>query len=380
MVSGHEEEQMQYRTLGRTGQKVSEISLGTEYLLKSPPAEAADVVRAALDAGINYFDLFYAQPDFRDKMGAAFKGRRNEAMLAGHLGAAVEDGQGSRTRDLAVAEHFIEDFLRRYETDYVDFLMLHNSDGQEDYDLIMQPDHFLGLAQRLKQEGKARFIGLSGHTVSTARQAAESGAIDLIMFPVNMTGHAVLGRREFYNACVAHNVALVAMKPYAGGGLLVKKEAFALEHWQTGGGSRELRKQQDVTPTQCLAYVLAQPGVSTIVPGCKDRDELAQALAYWNTTEAERDYAAVLQEVDQYVSGECVYCNHCLPCPAHIDIGHTMRLLDMASGGMSASLRAEYAAMEANAEDCLQCAACEERCPFGVAVVDKMEQAVATYA
>jgi predicted aldo/keto reductase-like oxidoreductase len=371
---------MQYRTLGRTGQRVSAISLGTEYLLKAPHDEACAVIHAALDAGINYFDLFWALPEFRDKMGDAFRGRRHEALLVGHLGAAVENEQGSRTRDLATAERFAEDFLRRYHTDHVDVLMLHNSDEQEDYDLIMRPDHFLGVAQRWQQQGKARYIGFSGHTIKTARQATESGAIDVIMFPVNMTGHAVPGRREFYNACVAHNVALVAMKPYAGGALLLKKDAFALEYWQTGGANREMHKRQDVTPVQCLAYTLAQPGVSTIVPGCKNTDELAQALAYWDVDQAERDYASVLQEVDQYVSGECVYCNHCLPCPAHIDIGQTMRLLDTAVDGLTATLRAEYAALEANADDCIQCAACEERCPFGVAVMDKMEQAAATFA
>ena len=76
---------MEYRTLGRTGLEVSAISLGTEHLLDLPPDHVASVIHAALDHGINYFDLFWAHPEFRDMMGAAFKGHRHRALLAAHL-------------------------------------------------------------------------------------------------------------------------------------------------------------------------------------------------------------------------------------------------------------------------------------------------------
>ena len=75
----------------------------------------------------------------------------------------------------------------------------------------------------------------------------------------------------------------------------------------------------------------------------------------------------------------CVhYCNHCLPCPSFIDIGRTIRLFEMARQG--SDTRPAYQAMETNASDCIQCGACEERCPFGVQVIEKMAQAAATFA
>ena len=75
----------------------------------------------------------------------------------------------------------------------------------------------------------------------------------------------------------------------------------------------------------------------------------------------------------------CVhYCNHCLPCPSLIDIGQTIRLFEMAQQGFDA--RPAYEAMAASASDCIQCSACEERCPFGVQVIEKMTQAAATFA
>lgn len=371
---------MQTRTLGRSGIKVSAISLGTEYLINLPQAHVDGVIHHAIERGINYFDLFWAQPDFRDIMGRAFRGYRERALLTAHLGATVENGQGARTRDPELALRFFEDYLRRYGTDYVDVLFLHNIDEQADYDQVMAPGGLADLAQRLQGEGKARVIGFSGHTVATARQAAESGLVDLIMFPINLAANAVPGKRELLQTCAAHDVGLVAMKPFAGGKLLQPESRMSLMFFQSGGGELELVKDRAITPIQCLHYVLSQVGVSTLVPGCKSIAEVDEALAYWQADEADKDFSQLLVAFAQYQTGECVYCNHCLPCPMSIDIGQVNRLLDMALAGMTPALREAYGALSATAADCIQCGQCEERCPFDVAVIEKMEQAAALFA
>ncbi len=374
---------MEYRPLGRTGMKVSAVGLGTEYLIDQPREHVAAVVRDAVERGVNYLDVFWAQPAFRDNMGAALRDFRDRVHLAAHLGATITNGQGDRTRDPAVALQFFDDFLTRYHTDYVDVLHLHNIDPQEDYDRVMAPGGLLDLAQRLKREGKARAIGFSGHTVATALQAVESGAIDVIMFPVNLAGHAVPGRRELFQACADRGVGLVAMKPFAGGRLLRDEHTISLESWQVGAGDgAQIERRVRITPVQCLAYVLAQPGLSVAVPGCKDQAQVAAAQAIWSASPAERDFAPVLSDFAQYETGECVYCNHCLPCPAGLDVGQTIRLLDtaMARGRPDDALRAAYAALPAPASDCIQCGDCEARCPFGVPTVAKIDQAAALFA
>jgi hypothetical protein len=365
---------MEYRTLGRTRLEVSAISLGTEYLIDLPQEHVSSVIHAALDAGINYFDLFWAQPGFRDIMGAAFKGHRQRAFLAAHLGAAMEGTQYVRTRDTKLAEQYFHDFLTRYDTDYVDVLFLHNCDTEEDLDVVMGPGGLLDMAQRYQLQGKARWIGFSGHTVSTAREAAESGYIDVIMFPVNLTGHAIPGRKEFLNACVINNVGVVGMKPYAGGTLLRPDHTLSLEAWQSGGQDVELTKPATLTPVQCLSYALAQTGISTLVPGCRDLDELNAALAYLSATAQERDFSGVVADFQHYVTGECVYCSHCLPCPAVIDIARVMRLLDTAKQMLSLEVLQEYRSLSAKATDCIKCGDCEERCPFGVPVMERMDE------
>jgi predicted aldo/keto reductase-like oxidoreductase len=354
---------MHYRTLGRTGLQVSEISLGTEYLIGKPHDHIVEVIHAALDAGINYFDLFCATPDFRDAMGAAFAGRRENVILAAHLGAAVkEDGQYLRTRSLKLCEKFFEDFLTRFATDYTDALILHNCDRQNDFDVLFRENGPLGLALRLKEEGKTRFIGFSGHTVSTALQAVESGYIDVLMFPVNMAGNAVPGKKDLLKTCQARGVGVVAMKPLGGGKLLQGPRTVRVAHYQMGGEAQKITKRVPITPVQCLSYTLSQVGVCGV-------------LAYEQATEVEKDFSEVITDFDQYVPGECVYCNHCLPCPAQIDIGQTLRLFDMAQQDFTPAIRAAYDAMPTHASDCTACGACEKRCPFGVPTVARIAEA-----
>lgn len=370
---------MQYRKLGRTGIDVSAISLGTEYLINIPREDVVAVIHEALAQGINYFDLFFAQPEFRDNMGFAFKGYRDKAMLASHLGSIHEDGQYNKTRDLNTAKKFFEDFLIRYNTDYVDVLYIHNSDGQEDYDIVMN-DGFLETAQRYVEEGKAKYIAFSGHTVSTAKQAVESGFIDILMFPISLVGNVTPGKKDLLNACVKYDVALVAMKPYAGGKLLQHDKLMSLEHWQTGGPKAEMEKKKQITPIKCLSYTLSQVGVSNVVPGCRTVQELHEALAYFDATDEEKDFSDIINDFQQYITGECVYCNHCLPCPSEIDIGQTIRLFEMAQNSMTDEVKSAYLAMQTNASDCVQCGSCMERCPFEVDVILKMEQACKVFA
>jgi uncharacterized protein len=376
---------MHYRKLGRTGLDVSEISLGTEYLIYETPENAIAVLREAVARGVNYFDTFWAQPGFRDMLGTAFKGLREQVFLAAHLGAVMYGDQYGKSRDPQMAEKYFFDYLQRVGTDFVDALYLHNCDTQEDLDTLMKAGGLLDLARRYQREGKTRFIGFSSHNAEIALKAVESGSIDLLMFPVNLASLAVPGQKELYSACAARGVGLVVMKPFGGGSLLREKSTITIDDFQMGrvqlpGAPMHFEQPATrITPTHCLAYVLDQAGVSTIVPGCKNLDELAQAQNFWNTSAAERDYTAILPAFQRFANGECVYCNHCLPCPSHIDIGQTMSLFNQAQQNLTDELRAAYAALPVKASECIQCGDCEERCPFDVKVTAHMEEAVALF-
>lgn len=73
--------------------------------------------------------------------------------------------------------------------------------------------------------------------------------------------------------------------------------------------------------------------MATLVPGIKSTEELTASLYYLQASDEERDFSTALAGLAWRSEGSCVYCNHCLPCPSGIDIGRSLRLLDIAQSG-----------------------------------------------
>lgn len=369
---------MNYTQLGRTGLDVGVIGIGTEHMRGQPRETVVSTLRTAVEQGVNYFDVIFAMPEYLDLMREGFQGSRDRLLLAAHLGSTDKGGQYYKTRTAKRCESSFLNVLRRLDTEYVDVLWLHNFNVLKDWDRASRSG-FLDLACRLRDEGKARFLGISGHYHGIMGTAIESGLVDLIMLPVNMFNHAMPGRRDLLDLCAREKIGVVAMKPFGGGKLLNKRGSLRVPKYQTSGETFQVKISGDVAPAQCLSYVLAQRGVTIALPGVKNEDELAAALHTLEASEAECDFSSQLASFGRYVEGECTYCNHCLPCPVVIDIGQVNRLLDLAELGLTASLRAAYAALTVKASACTECGACTKRCPFGVDVVPRIHQAVEVF-
>jgi hypothetical protein len=348
--------QVRTNKLGKTDLDVSVIGLGMEHLVPLPE-NIEPVVHRAIDRGITYIDLRIWVPEVMSIFGAALKGHRDQVILATHLSTAQTKGQYRRTRDPQECEALFHDILARLGTNYVDVLHLSNLDTAKDYRQVTSPGGVLDLALRLKQKGKARALGLSGHNPQTALKAIQSGHLDVVMHPINIVSDAEPGRKELAHACASLGVGLVAMKPFAGG------EVF--------------QREKPLSPVRCLSYTLAQPGVSLALMGVKNLEELEANLRFLEDTDEEKDFASVVQELQQGLAGTCVYCNHCLPCSSTIDIAQIMRMLVAAERyGVGVEARADYDGLPAKASDCIECGDCMERCPFEVDVVARMRRAV----
>lgn len=370
---------MRYTKLGRTGLDASIVGLGMEHLLEKPRKTVVSVVREAIECGINYFDLIFCMPDYLDNMAAAFVGQRDKVLLTAHLGSTERNGQYFKSRSTRWCETFFFDYLRRVGTDYVDILFLHNFNSTNDWEKIGKPGGVLELAQRLRDEGKARILGISGHFADPIKAAIDSGQVDVVMFPINLFNHAMPGRTGLVSQCMQRRIGLVAMKPYGGGRLLNSRGTLRVPKYLTSGEAFKTRITAEITPAQCLSYVQAQVGVSIALPGVKNHAELTAAIQALEDTEANRDFSGLLTWFGRYQDGECVYCNHCLPCPAFIDIGRILRLVDLAQWGVSHDLQREYDALPVRASACTECEACEKRCPFGVEVMINLRRAVSLF-
>ena len=212
------------------------------------------------------------------------------------------------------------------------------------------------------------FIGFSSHTPSVANRIIDTGLVDMMMFSINPAYDFEKGdeygigsvneRFDLFCRCQKEGVGISVMKPFFAGQLLSK------EHSPFG---------EALTHTQCLQYAIDRPGVLTAVPGVQTMKHLDEVLTFLNATEEEKDYSIIGTFTADTISGTYVYCNHCQPCPAGIDIGLANKYYDLAMAGDSIAAN-HYDKLSVKADACLQCGHCESRCPFDVKQMQRMTE------
>ncbi len=375
---------MNYRTLGKTGLKVSEIGFGGEWLERHDEDEAVQLVKYAGEKGINIIDCWMPDPKSRDIIGKGMEGHRDKWIVQGHIGSTYQNGQYVRTRDMKFVVPAFEDILKRMKTDYIDLGMIHYVDSQEDWDVCMNTD-YISYVHRLRDEGVIKHIGLSTHNPRIAKQAVETGFIEMILFSINpafdmrpatedldsmFEGYDNADfsgidpeRAALYSLCEEKNVGITVMKGFFGGRLFDEKTSpFGVAF----------------TPLQCIHYSLTRPGVSSILCGYDTREQVDEALSYENASAEDRDYASVIANAPLHsYSGQCTYCGHCKPCPVNIDIAMVNKFYDLAvqQPEVPESVSSHYKALGTTASACIGCKSCEGRCPFGVKVAERMKAA-----
>lgn len=357
---------MKYRINKRTGDKISEIGLGSAYLFEAGMDEGVRALHAAYDGGINYYDLAAGDGASFPIFGEAFKGIRDKVMFQIHFGADYSKGTYGWTLNLDTVKRSVDKQLTELHTDYIDYGFIHCQDELSDWKTYQKNGVFRYL-EEMRNSGVVRHIGLSSHTPSVIQEILNTGVVDMLMFSVNPAydyqhGEYAYGgvdeRSAVYARCEKDGVGISVMKPFSGGQLLDEKTSPF---------------KTVLTEYQCIRYALDKPGVLTVLPGARDTEDVKRLLAYYDKTEDELDYSVIGTFAPEDASGKCVYCNHCKPCPAGLDIGLINKYYDLARVGDT--LAAEhYQTMEKKASDCISCGHCDSRCPFGVKQSGRMKE------
>lgn len=363
---------MKYRKNQRTGDKISEIGIGSAYLPESEHSTAVEGVRFAFENGVNYFDLAAgdgkAFPIFKDALADV----RGQVLYQIHFGADYSKGTYGWTLDLDRVKRSVEWQLEQLGTDYIDYGFIHCQDEQSDWDTY-QKNGILQYLQELRSAGVVKHIGMSSHTPAVIQTILDTGIVDMLMFSVNPSYDCQMGgefakgsvdeRAAVYRRCETEGVGISVMKPFCGGQLLdAKTSAF---------GSA-------LTIYQCMKYALDRPGVLTVLPGIRDKADVEKLLAYYDRSEEELDYSVIGTFAPADANGKCVYCNHCKPCPAGLDVGLINKYYDLAKAGDGLAVQ-HYKALEKNASDCIACGHCDRRCPFHVNQSGRMKEIAAYF-
>jgi aryl-alcohol dehydrogenase-like predicted oxidoreductase len=245
-----------YRTLGRTGEKISAIGVGGFHIGNPPEDEGIRIVRTAIDSGINFMDNSW---DYHDggsevRMGKALKdGYREKAFLMTKI-----DG-----RTKASAAKQIDESLKRLQTDHVDLMQFHEIIRMEDPDRIFAEGGAMEAMLEAKKAGKVRYVGFTGHKDPAIHlrmleiAAKHQFHFDAVQMPLNvMDAHFRSFQKQVLPMLVNDEIGVLGMKPLASGLILKSKTA---------------------KPIECLHYAMSLP-TSTVITGMDKMEILEQAL------------------------------------------------------------------------------------------------------
>ncbi len=360
---------MEYRKLPHGVERIGVLGIGTGGIQNNTDAEIEQIIRTAMDHGVNFFDLCAGAKNVYAPFGRAIAGQRDKVMFQLHFGAVYnKKGEYGWSRDLNKIKSTFAWELETLGTDYADFGFLHCIDEDEDFDKITSSG-ILDFVLEQKRSGIVRHIGFSSHTPSVAsRVLDEVPGVDLMMFSINPAYDLEQGdelsigtnaeRMELFRKCEAMDVGISVMKPFHGGKLLDGKTSpFGI----------------GMTHAQCIRYALDRPGVLTVVPGVRNLDNLKVLLHCIDASEHETDYSIISQFTPAAAMGNCVYCNHCQPCPVGIDVGLVNKYYDLALAGDKMAAN-HYEKLSVKADACIGCGHCDARCPFKAGQSARMKE------
>ena len=337
---------LSYKTLGKTGLKVTSVGMGC--MITSDPS----VVQRAADLGITYFDTArgYQHGNNERMVGAALGSKRKQVVLS----------TKTEARDKAGSLAQLDTSLSELKTDFVDIWYLHGKSSPADIH-----DDMIEALQLAKQQGKARFVGISTHSnqPQLIPWMVQKGVFDVVLSAFNFSMDPAV--EQAIDAAAKAGMGVVAMKVMA-------------------GGSRNQKLAQQGALLAALKWVTNHPSVGTTIPSMTDMDQLdenVKAMAGPFTADDHKLLAAHLELIQPEYCRMCGKCEGA--CAQGLPVADVLRFLTYADGyGEFALGRERYLqlASEQISARCGDCAECTVKCPYGVQVSRRMARAQELFA
>lgn len=371
---------MQYTEFGRTGIQVSRLGFGC---MRFPSREvdgkkvfdeeeSIRMMHRAMELGVNYFDTApgYCEKQSEIIVGKALKGRRDKVYLSTKYPSEEASGD-----DL---ERKLETSLKKLDTDYIDFYHMWGISLKTFVERLDTPDGPMARARKLRDAGVIRHISFSFHD-------APENMIEIIrrgegVFASVLCQYNLLDRANEDAIAYAHEQGLgvTIMGPVGGGRL--------------GAPSKVI---QDLLPGKvqssaemALRFVMNNRNVNIALSGMSSMDMVEENAAVASnmeplTPEEEARIAASLEENRRLADLYCTGCNYCMPCPKGINIPEIFKMMNYHRVyGLTKFARDNYARIGKdpwlnfqNAAACVQCGACEKKCPQHLHIREQLRAA-----
>ena len=344
--------ELSYKTLGRTGLKVTSVGFGCMI------TSDASVIERAADLGINYFDT-----------ARGYQHGNNERLVAAGLGKKRKQvvlSTKTEARDADGMQQQLETSLRELNTDYIDIWYLHGKSSPDDV-----TDEMIEVQQRAKKEGKIRFAGISTHSgqQQIIPWMVQKGVFDVVLSAYNFTMDQSLD--QTIAAAAQAGMGVAALKVMAGG-----------PRTHSAGDPLAQKFAQPGALLAALKWVVKNPNVATTVPSMTDTDQLEEnvkAMAQPFAAGDEKLLAAHLERIGPFYCRLCGQCDGA--CRQGLPVADVLRCLTYADGyGQFALGRERYRELAHSAARCADCSACTVNCPYGVRVSSRMARAQELFA
>ena len=333
---------MEYRVLGKTGLKISRVGLGGIPIQRIDAEGTKQLVHQLMDAGVNYIDTARGYTVSEQYLGYALEGIRDKFVLATKSMARTKEAMA---KDIDIS-------LGNLKTDYIDLYQVHNPNMAQ-LEQVLAEGGALEALMEAKEQGKIGHIGLTAHSAEVFEKALELPWVETIMFPYNIVetqGEALIKK------CAEKNIGFVDMKPLAGGAI----EDAAL----------------------AVRFLVSTPDVTVVIPGMADPKEVEVNLAAAESTAplSAEEQEKVKQVREVLGTQFCRRCNYCAPCAVGIQIPSVFLFQGYLDRyGLADWAKDRYGAMAVKASACIQCGACEPRCPYGLPIRQMMKEAAVKF-
>lgn len=333
---------MEYRTLGKTGLKISRLGFGGIPIQRVDAAVTKELVKAMAEKGINYIDTARGYTVSESYIGEALEGLRDKFVLATKSMARTKEAMA---KDIDIS-------LGNLRTEYIDLYQVHNPNVAQ-LEQVAAEGGALEALLEAKAAGKIGHIGVTAHSLEVFEKALGYDWVETIMFPYNIVekqGEALMRR------CTEQNVGFIVMKPLAGGAI------------------------EDAT--LALRFICANADVDVVIPGMFDLKEIAQNLAAVADTSplTEAELAKMEETRGQLGNHFCRRCNYCAPCTVGIAIPNVFLFQGYLDRyGLGDWAKDRYSSMAVKASACIGCGACEKRCPYELPIRDMLKEAAVKF-
>ncbi|MFQ6037977.1 MAG: aldo/keto reductase [Candidatus Aminicenantales bacterium] len=353
-ISKPKERKLVFRNLGKTGLKLPVVSMGVMN------ADNPNLVRAALDAGIQHLDTAHGYQRGRNEemIGEAVKGRPRDSFTLATKVAYRKDRRTGKYPRGTTPQSFLDEFaisLKRLQMDYVDILYIHSVWTRE----TALFETALKALETAKKKGQARFVGLTTHRnqPEVIRAVVESGLYDVVLVAYNFRQDNRDAIRDEIAKAAKAGIGVIAMKTLAGG------------YW-------DREKQYPINPKAALKWVLQDENVHTTIPGFNTFDQMEVALSVMeNMTLTPEELEDLKFKHESGALGlYCQQCAECVPqCVQGLPVPELMRGYMYAYGYRNLDeAHSLVGSLELPKNPCGDCRACAVRCRQGFDVKAKI--------